>query len=227
MRKVAVAVLLFALLAALFWGWRAQREQAQAQMQLGLDSSRVVEQQFRAARQIKVAAVDGRIVAKSSDDGLWGLLQSSQVKSVPFTVDYLVDLSDVNASDWRWDEERRTLIVAIPDVAIGSPNVDESRAVTEQSGIYISREAGVKLNQRAAAAVRARAQKFAQSPENLQKARAGARDAVAALARLPLEAAGKDDIKIIVKFPFEGGENLDRWDESRPIADVVRETNSQ
>ncbi|MFC4292845.1 DUF4230 domain-containing protein [Sphingorhabdus arenilitoris] len=227
MRKVAIIVLVLALLGALLWGWQARRGQEQAELQLGLDSSRVLEQQFRAARQIKVAAIDGRIVARSSDDGFFGILKSTQTKSVPFTVDYLVDLSDADASDWRWDEDSRTLIVAIPDVQVGSPNVDESRAVTQQSGIYISREAGLNLNQRAASAVRARAQKFARSPENLQKARAGAKEAVAALARLPLEAAGKSNIKIVVKFPFEGGENLDRWDESRPIADVIREIESQ
>lgn len=223
MRKYAILPVLAVLVAAaLIWGWRAQQAKQAAEMQLGIDSSRVLEQQFSKARAIKVATIQGRITAQSSDPGLWGLLQSSQIKAAPFTLDYFVDLSQVDRSDFRWNEASRTLIVQIPDIVLGRPNVDEAGAKAQFSGIYISRGAALRLNKRAATAVMLRARIVAESHENMNKARTAAREAIRDFARLPLEAAGKKGMKIVVKFPFDGSEKLDQWDESTPIEDIVR-----
>lgn len=226
MKKLIIALLLV-IGAALIWGWQSNYDKDRANLQLGLDSSRILEEQFSKARQIKVATIEGSIVARSTDPGFLGLLKSSQTKKVPFTVDYYIDLSSIDSNDFYWDENSKTMTIKAPDIVVGAPNIDESRADTKLSGIYISRKTGLKLNQQASRAVRIRAEKFAADADNMNKARAEARQAMSEFAQLPLAAMGENDIRIITKFPFDApadtGENLDRWEVSRSIADIARE----
>lgn len=223
LNKFIIAILGIALVSALLWGWQSNRAKEEADLQLGLDSSRILQEQFSKARQIKVATVEGSILARSTDPGFLGILKSSQTKKVPFTVDYFVDLSSIDSSDFYWDENSKTLTVEAPDIVVGNPNVDETKAESKLSGIYISRKTGLKLNQKASNAVRIRAEEFAKSPENINKAREQARAAMQDFAQLPLAAVGKDDVTVVTKFPFDGSKSLDRWEVSRSIDDIVRE----
>lgn len=227
MNRLIIAVLALALSAALFWGWQSNRAKEEADLQLGLDSSRILQEQFGAARQIKVATVEGNILARSTDPGFLGLLKSSQTKQVPFTVDYYIDLSSIDSSDFYWDEQSKTMTITAPDIVIGNPNIDESKAATKVSGVYISRKAGLNLNQKASNAVRVRAEEFAQSPENITKAREQARAAMQDFAKLPLAAVGKNEVTVVTKFPFDGAKSLDRWQVSRSIEDILRELKSR
>lgn len=221
--KLIIALLIAICAAALIWGWQSNRAKEEADLQLGLDSSRILEEQFSKARQIKVASVEGSIVARSTDPGFLGLLKSSQTKKVPFTVDYYIDLASIDSSDFYWDESSKTMTIEAPDIVVGKPNIDESKADTKLSGIYISRKTGLKLNQQASQAIRVRAEKFAKEGENIIKARSEARDALSDFAQLPLAAVGKNGVTIVTKFPFDSGKNLDRWEVSRSIKDIARE----
>ncbi len=223
MNKLIIALLLLISSIAIIWGWQSQRAKQEAELQLGLDSSRILEEQFRKARQIKVASIDGSIVARSTDSGFLGILKSSQTKKLPFTVDYYIDLSSMDSSDFYWDKQSKTMIIEAPDVVVGPPNIDETQADTKFSGIFISRKAGLRLNAAASQMVRTRAEKFAHEADNIIAARKEAREALQDFAQLPLASVGIDDVKIIVKFPFDSEEKIDNWNISRSIQDIASE----
>lgn len=219
-----VALLVVLLLAAIGYAWYAKRQAAEAERQLGLDSTRVVQTYFQQARALKVLTLGGAIVAKSNDPGFAGLLPSSQTTKLPFTVDYFIDLTKLRPRDYRWDAARRTLVVKLPDVSVGMPNVDETTAQTTQDGVFISRDAGLRLAQSTSRAVVARASEVAKRPENIERARRQARDAMTTMTRAPLEAAGVTRVTVSVGFPWDTERSDESWDRTRSIGEVLRDT---
>ena len=80
--------------------------------------------------------------ATSATSHLWGWLPSSRVVKAPFEVDYFVDLRTLGPSDFRYDATAKTLLVEVPDVTVGRPNVDEANVTIDQtSGLFVSRTA--------------------------------------------------------------------------------------
>ena len=58
------------------------------------------------------------------------------------------------------------------------------------------------------------------------KAQEAAREAVQVLVEGPLRAAGLDGVQVVVRLPGEArpaGLDRERWDESRPLAEVLNE----
>ncbi|MGJ3628020.1 hypothetical protein AB5I41_15385 [Sphingomonas sp. MMS24-JH45] len=51
----------------------------------------------------------------------WGWLKSERIVKAPFTVDYVVPLGRLSPRDFRYDEGRRVLFVAVPDVVADAP----------------------------------------------------------------------------------------------------------
>jgi hypothetical protein len=219
---ILVAALLAA--AALFAWWQHQ-QRLEAERRLGLDASRVVSESFSNAAQVKVGTLNGKVVARGQDRGFMGVVPSEQTTAVPFSVDYFVDLDAIGASDYRWDGERRTLTVAVPDVIVGKPNVDETAATSRQKGVYISRRASQELARQTSQFASARSLQAARDPKRLEQARANARQVVARMAQGPLAAAGLGEVNVVVKFPWETGSQAagERWDQSRRPEEVLGE----
>lgn len=225
MRK-ALPILLVIVLAAIAWFAFAQRaERLEAERRLGLDASRVVSESFSNAAEVKVGTLSGRIVARGEDRGFLGVVPSEQVTALPFSVDYFVDLDRISQSDYSWDEETKTLTVAIPDVTVGKPNLDETAAASRQKGVYISRRASEELARQTSRFANARSMRAAREPQRLDQARANARQVVARMAQAPLEAAGLGEVQVAVKFPWETGDQAatERWDQSRRMEEVLEE----
>ena len=108
-----------------------------------------------------------------------------------------------------------------PDVTTAKPNIDTAAASVSQSGLYITRGAGLRMQRAAAQALALRAGEEAKKPENLAKARAAALAAVKANALGPLRAAGKDDVSVEVRFAFQRNNSDDVWDYTTPIDQVA------
>ena len=227
MRKIAAIIAAAGIFAILFMAWRSDRAREAAEMQLGLDSSRVISVSFEKAREVKVYSGKSVITARTTDPAFFKILSTSQTKKIPVTFDYFINLKKVDQSDYRWNKDTQTLIVTMPDITIGSPNANEEAAEIEQVGLYISREAGIRMNRNAARAVRLRAMEEARKPENILAARESARTFMTEFTRAPLKAAGLSNVKIAVRFPFDSKNANDRWDESRPVADIMREYKSE
>ncbi len=206
---------------ALF-AWRAQQRAEDAEANLPFETARVLAATLTKSAALRVSTLRGAVAVTAADPGFAGLLPSTQKQEMPYAVDYFIDLGRMGAAQYRWNAKARAMLVELPDVTMAVPNIDETRAQGgSPSGIYVTRDASDRLHQQLSARAVSVARAEAAKPENLEKARANARDAVAQLTRAPLAAAGLDRVSVIIRFPFERpGAIGERWDESTPL-DVI------
>lgn len=223
-KKLILVLLLLAAVGGAFW-WQ-QRRADRAEMEAGFAASRTLSAVFERTAALQVARLRGEAVTRVEGASGYGMFVNVQVTRAPYSVDYLVDLRRLTPADYRWNAKARTMIVTIPPVMVGKPNIDLAQARTTQGGVFISRASGLAMQQRVAGNLALAAGQKANSPENIAKAQASARAAVQALVAAPLTAAGIADVTVIVRLPGEdrpAGLDAERWDMSRPIADVLRE----
>lgn len=213
--------LVFVVVVLTAFGWWQYRQAEAARNQLGLDASRVLSAVFTQASELRVATLKGEVLARSRVDG-W-IFDPEQETRAPYTASYFVDLRKVGRNDYSWDADRQRMTVHIPDVAVEQAAVAMDKAQVKQSGTWIGRGAGRKLNTQAAEFLKVTATKTARSDENMRKARRAAEFAVASFVQQPLAAAGFNGITVDVRFPWEGEPSRERWDESKRPADVLRE----
>jgi len=217
-----VVIIIIAILIAIFFAHRAEEKRQQEDLAQARGIARVLSATFSRQNALKVGEVSGTFDVTSVDPGMIRILKSSQKVTLPFSIDYSVDLSGLDASDYRWDAEHRRLLVEAPAIKVGDPNVDESRRSTiATSGIFVTREAADNLSRRAAGLANRAAVKEANKPEHLAKARENARASIASLLETPLEVAGLGNVEVVVRFPGEGTRNTERWDTSPSIAEVL------
>lgn len=183
--------------------------------------TRVVRATFARASSLKVGSLSGNVQATASDTRLAGMLTSDRVVKAPFSVDYFVDVSRLGEGDYRYDPATRTLVIDAPDVTVGAVNVDEARrTLSETRGVFVTRDAMDTLSTRTSAAAQASAQAEARKPERIAQARDNARRALSRLLAGPLAAAGVQDPRVVVTFPYERGSAQD-WDRSRTVDQVL------
>lgn len=226
MKRTPLIILAIVLAAAALFAFWQRSERIEAERRLGLDASRVVSESFSNAAEVKVGTLSGKIVARGEDRGFLGLVPSEQTTQLPFSVDYFVDLDRIGQADYQWDQETKTLTVAVPDVTVGKPNIDETAATSRQKGVYISRSASQELARQTSRFANARSMKAARDPKRLEQARANAKAVVARMAQGPLQAAGLGEVQVAVKFPWETGDAAgasERLDQSRRMEDVLEE----
>lgn len=210
----------------LVFGWTQQRQaerQREEQLAQAQGIARVLSATFSEQNRLQVGEVRGALDVTSVDPGLFEALRSSQRATLPYSVNYTLDLSDLTLDNFRWDAASRTLTVEAPDVVPGEPNIDESRRTVQRtSGLFVTRQASANLTSRAAGLATQAAAKRARSPAEMQKARENGREALQRLIELPLQAADIGDVNVVVRYPFEGRRDGERWDVSPSIAEVLR-----
>jgi type II secretory pathway pseudopilin PulG len=214
------------LLALLAYNWFQQREaerERQEQLAQAQGIARVLSATFSEQNRLQVGEVRGALDVTSVDPGLFEALRSTQRATLPYSVQYTMDLSGLDLDDFRWDANSRTLTVVAPDVAPGEPNIDESRReVQRTSGLFVTRQASENLSRRAAGLATTAAASRARRPEEMQKARENGRQALEGLIELPLAAANINNVDVVVRYAHEGRRSNERWDVSPSIADVLR-----
>lgn len=188
----------------------------------GVAVARVVAGRLYGSSELRVSRLSGTVQATGSTSRLWGWLPSSRVVKAPFEVDYFVDLRALDPSDFRYDAKARTLLVEVPDVTIGRPNVDEANVTIDQtSGLFVSRAAMTELQRRASVSAARSVTASAQSPENMRKARENGRAGLAQLFGGTLRAAGLP-VAVTVRFAGEPrGADETRWDLTRSLEEVL------
>ena len=211
-----------ALLILLGWfGWQRHKAQ-QDEYQTSLGLARVLSATFEARNKLEVGRVDGALDVTTVDPGLFRFLRSAQKATLPYSVAYQLDLSQLDTDDYRWNSKERVLRVTIPDVVPTPPNIDETKRQTlATDGMFITREAFDNLNRRAAVLATRAATAEAKKPEHLNAARANARKAVAGLLKTPLSVAGLGDVTVEVAFPFDAVRSSEHWDVGPSIAEVL------
>lgn len=221
-----LVLVVVAVIVGAFW-WQARRAE-RAEMEAGLAASRTLSAVFERTAALQVARLSGEAVTRVDGTSGYGMFANIQVTRAPYSVDYLVDLRRLTPTDYRWNAKARTMIVTIPAVTVGKPNIDLAQARTTQGGVFISRASGLAMQQRVAGNLALAAGRKAEAAENIAAAQTSARAAVQALVSAPLTAAGIGGVDVVVRLPGEdkpAGLDRERWDMSRPIAEVLRELN--
>ena len=223
-----LAVPLLLLIGWLYWSYQGAEEERQQQLaDDGFTLVRVLSSTFSNASELKVGEVSGRFQITTRDDGWGGIFPSSQRVRVPFSVDYQLDVSQLDAEDYRWDPVERTLVVRLPPVQVAAPNIDESRIeVLDRDGIWISRGAQDQLNRRVSRGAIRQARQEAANTRRLANAEANATRVVSEMIETPRAAAGLGDVEVVALGAAETPANREaqeRWDVSRSIEDVLRE----
>ena len=215
------ALVILAAFGWMFWQRHQSRMEARS---VGIDVSRTITASFASVNALKVGTVSGDVLSSSTTATFFGMMPVVQRNRAPYSVDYFVDLSKLSAANYRWNSRARTMSIDVPDVTIAAPNIDGARAAIVQQGLYISRGAGIELQQQAIERATAAARKTAQDPKYLTQARANARAAIAQLATAPLKSAGLRDVRVAVRFPIETKPDTiaqQAWDESTPVAEIL------
>jgi hypothetical protein len=130
-------------------------------------------------------------------------LESRQAMIVPATVEYRLDLSEMDRADFAWDAGSETLDVVLPGLRVTRPNLDEAGARYFTEGLYVSRDASVSLSRNNSRQAEARARTFARNAEILALARNAAKDAIRQNLAIPLQVAGYGDVTVNVRFEGE------------------------
>jgi hypothetical protein len=207
-------------------GWwlshRAEERRVEEELAQAQGIVRVLSGTFSNKAALKVGEINGTLDVTVVDPGAVPLLRSSQNATIPYSVDYTLDLSTMGADDYRWEPERRTLTIRVPVVSPEPPNIDEAnRAVAGTSGLFVTRGASTNLARRASQLATTKAGEVAAEPANLARAQANAEKVVADLARTPLDAAGLGPVTVRVITPAAGVRDGERWDVSRSIEQVL------
>ena len=115
----------------------------------GLAVARVVTGKLYGSSDLRVSRLSGIVQATAATSRLWGWLKSTRVVKAPYEVDYYVQLRSLSPRDFRYDEANHRLLVEVPDVVVGRPNVDEANVTIDQtSGAFVSRDAMAELQRR-------------------------------------------------------------------------------
>jgi Protein of unknown function (DUF4230) len=185
--------------------------------------SQVVSATFSKAASLKVGTLTGTVQATAADSRLAGWLQSDSVMRAPYSVDYMLDLSKLTLADYQWNAGDRVLTVRVPDVATAPPNIDEAKMTVQRRGVFITRDAFDAMGRTASTRAGRIASDKAKSAAMMAKARENARAAVSHLLKGPLAAAGLPKVTVAVRFATEGNTASERWDESRSLAQVLKD----
>lgn len=216
-------VALLVLGGALWWTARnAEKERQREELAQAQGIVRVLSATFAPKAALKVGEVKGTLDVTSVDPGAVPLLRSAQKATVPYSVDYTLDLRGLGPDDYRWEPASRTLTIRVPLVSPDPPNIDESaRQVSGTQGVFVTRGASANLARRSSSLATAKAREISREPANLAKAQANAQEIVADLATTPLEAAGLGPVTVRVITPAEGSRDGERWDVSRTLEQVL------
>jgi hypothetical protein len=223
-RNRVIAALALVLLLAIGWLLFQRQRAAQEARSVGIEVSRTITASFAGMNALKVGTVSGDVLSSSNTTTFFGTLPVIQRSRAPYSVDYFVDLSKLSVANYRWNAKTRTMSIDVPDVTIAAPNIAGAKAAIIQQGVYISRGAGIILQQQAAERANAAARKTANDPKYIAQARANARAAIAQLATAPLKAAGLGTVKVAVRFPIDPKPDAvaqEVWDRSTPVAEIL------
>jgi hypothetical protein len=228
-RKHAIIGLAAAVLIAfgLWWSWSAAEEKRRTEeLATAQGIARVLTTSFAGKTDLRVAAVNGTIDVTSVNQG--SVFNSSLRGTLPFSVDYFVDLSGLTPSDVRYDAGAKRLLVTVPDVTVADPRIDLARGEMDNAkGWWVSRAASQALVTRSMKMAGSQAEATANEPANLNRAREEGRQRIAKLLDVPLSAAGYDGMTVEVRYIGEGQSNDERWDVSRSIQEVLDEAAQQ
>ena len=217
---VVAAGVLALLLAAGYGGYRALRQAVTPPSPVTVAVASL--EGLRA--QNRLSAFAARFVAVVTSEQTRLGLKATKTLILPGSVRYEVDLAKLTQDDVRWDATTHTLSVALPPVEVAGPTVDltDMREFDGGGVLLAVTAAGAQLDAANRAAGQTALLRQARDGPVMAMARDATRAAVARSFALPLKAAGLD-ATVSVRFRDDPVASTERWDVSRPIADVLKE----
>ena len=217
-----IGALLLLGLIALWQSREAEKKRREEEIATAQGIAQVLTSTFAGKTDLRVASVNGTIDVTSVNQG--SLFSSKLRGTLPFSVDYFVDLSGLSLDDAKYDPATKRLLVTIPDVRVAEPNIDLAKGrMGNAQGWWVSRQASQALVTRSVKLADAQAEATAREAGNLNRARDEGRARVAKLLELPLKAANVGDVKVTVRYANEGTSSDERWDVSRSVQEVLDE----
>ena len=217
-----IGALLLLGLIALWQSREAEKKRREEEIATAQGIAQVLTSTFAGKTDLRVASVNGTIDVTSVNQG--SLFSSKLRGTLPFSVDYFVDLSGLSLDDAKYDPATKRLLVTIPDVRVAEPNIDLAKGrMGNAQGWWVSRQASQALVTRSVKLADAQAEATAREPGNLNRARDEGRARVAKLLELPLKAANVGDVTVTVRYANEGTSSDERWDVSRSVQEVLDE----
>lgn len=200
---IVAAIVLVLVLAVATCQWRAAEERRRdEEIATAEGLAQVVSSTFAGRTDLKVSNVSGTIDVTSVNRGT--IFDSRLNATLPYSVDYFVDLSRLGRDDARYDPASKTLLIEVPDVRVAEPHIDLTKGkVGEAEGFWVSRRASANLVSRSLKLTREKAYQNAREPENLERAKQEARTRIAALLEVPLKTTRFEDVNVVVRFAGE------------------------
>lgn len=161
---------------------------------------------FEKQNSLVVFASRFEVVAESEYEQSVGPITVRRVRQaaiIPASIDYRLDLSGMDASDFDWDEESQTLSVTLPQIQTSQPNLDEAQARIFTEGLFNTGGSQQQLSESNSRIAVEKAQAFARNGEILGLARSAAREAVRQNLAVPLQVAGYEQARVEVRFADE------------------------
>ena len=186
--------------AALFLGWRAYIYEEEG------DPVASAMLAFEKQNSLVVFASRFEVVAESEYEQKVGPVVVRRVRQaaiIPASIDYRLDLSGMEPSDFAWDETASTLTVTLPTLRTSRPNLDEGKARIFTEGLLNTGGSQQLLSERNSEIAEEKAQAFAKNDEILTLARNSAKDAVRQNLAVPLQVAGFENAQVVVRFADE------------------------
>jgi hypothetical protein len=212
-----------AILVATFVGYRYYTERYTVSTDDdGVAVARVVAGRLYGSSDLRVSHLAGTVQSTAATTRMFGWLRYVRLIKAPYDVDYFVNLGALGPRDFRYDSRRRTLLVEVPDVVVGTPNVDESRVTLDTTtGFLPPRGAMAELQKMVSAKATNVVAAKAREPENMRKARDNGRAALERLFAGSLDAAGLP-VTVTVRFAGEPRDrSSERWDLTRSLEEVL------
>jgi hypothetical protein len=195
-------LIVIALLAAVAWlGWRAFFYNEEGDP---VGSAMLA---FEKQNSLNVFSSRFEIVAESENaQGVLGIdiLKSRQATIIPATVTYRLDLGHMDRDAFAWDAPSQTLNVVLPPLRISRPNLDEAQARVFTEGNWVTANAQRSLSRNNSLQAERKAAVFAKNPQVLSLAKNAAKEAVRQNLAIPLQVAGYENAKVVVRFEGEG-----------------------
>lgn len=216
-----IILILIALISTCSWQAEEQRRRDE-EIATAEGLARVINSTFSGKTDLRVSNISGTIDVTSVNRS-W-IFDSKLKATLPFSVDYFVDLSALSLDKVRFDKASRTLFVEVPAVRISEANINLAKGTLgDIEGWWVSRKASKALVNRAVKLANQTAAKESAKPENIEKARTEARQRISGLLEFPLDASGMGKVRVVVRYPSDAGTIDERWDVSRSIQDVLDE----
>lgn len=185
---------------AAFLGWRAYFYQEEGDP---VGSAMLA---FEKQNALTVFSSRFEVVAESVYTRSLGPITVNEVRQaaiIPASVEYRLDLSGMDRGDFRWDEATQTLDVTLPPLRTTRPNLDEAQARVFTDGMFNTGGSQQQLSAANSQQAERKAQEFARNPQVLALARAAAKDAIRQNLAIPLQVAGYEQAKVVVRFEGE------------------------